>query len=72
MASIIVFKIVTRLTACQKGDLTAVQRCLDKKANVFYEDKKKWSPLMWASCRGYAEIVRVLLVRQAGAIYVPE
>jgi hypothetical protein len=27
---------------------------------------------MWASCRGYAEIVRVLLVRQAAAVYVPE
>ncbi|CAD8210027.1 unnamed protein product [Paramecium pentaurelia] len=60
------------LSACQKGDLTAVQRCLDKRANVLYEDKKKWNPLMWASCRGYTEIVRVLLSRQAAAPYVPE
>ncbi|CAD8212296.1 unnamed protein product [Paramecium pentaurelia] len=60
------------LSACQKGDITAVQRCLDKRANVLYEDKKKWNPLMWASCRGYTEIVRVLLSRQAAAPYVPE
>ncbi|CAD8087725.1 unnamed protein product [Paramecium sonneborni] len=41
---IIIYKLI-RLTACQKGDLTAVLRCLYK--------SQKWNPLMWAACKGY-------------------
>lgn len=57
------------LKACQRGDYETTKKCLDKKANIFIEDKKKWTPLVWASCKGYIEIVRLLLSRSAGNAY---
>lgn len=49
------------MKACQKGDYDHAKKCLDKKANPMIEDKKKWNPLIWASCRGHTAIVRLLL-----------
>lgn len=33
------------------------------------EPKKKWTPLVWASCKGYLDIVKLLLARGAQQIY---
>ena len=47
--------------ACQKGDLDHVKKCLSKGANKNVEDKKKWTPLIWAACKGHLDIVRYLI-----------
>lgn len=47
--------------ACQKGDFDHVKKCISKNANKFTEDKKKWTPLVWAACKGHTDIVRFLL-----------
>ena len=58
------------LKACMKGDYETAKKCIDKKANIFCEDKKKWTPLVWASCKGHIEIVRLLLSRSAANAYL--
>ena len=58
------------IKASTKGDYETAKKCIDKKANIFYEDKKKWTPLVWASCKGHIEIVRLLLSRSAGNAYL--
>jgi len=66
LALIIVKKysfIYLRLKASQKGDYDHVKKCLDKKANPLVECKKKWNPIIWAACRGWTKIVRLLISR---------
>lgn len=46
--------------------MASVKKCLDRKANIFAEDKKKWNSLMWSACKGHISIVRLLLSRGAG------
>jgi len=58
------------LKACMRGDYETAKKCIEKKANIFVEDKKKWTPLVWASCKGHLEIVRLLLSRSAGNAYL--
>jgi len=56
--------------------LSPVQ-ALSKKANVnvegkavlYAEPKKKWTPLVWASCKGLLPIVKLLLLRGAHLQY---
>lgn len=58
------------IKAATKGDLETVKKCLDKKANIFYEEKK-WNALVWACSKGYVDIVRYLLEKGAGRPYLP-
>jgi len=58
------------LKSAIKGDLQTIKKCLDKKANIFYEEKK-WNSLVWACSKGYIEIVRYLLEKGAGQAYLP-
>lgn len=53
------------LKAAQKGDYDLVKKCIDKKANILFEDKKKWTALVWAACKGYVAIVRLLISKGA-------
>jgi ankyrin repeat protein len=57
------------LKACQKGDYDYAKKCIEKKANILIEDKKKWTPLVWCSCKGHTSIVRLLLSRGASSTY---
>lgn len=34
------------------------------------EDKKKWTPLVWAACKGHTDIVRYLLQEGAAEPYL--
>jgi len=57
------------IKSAAKGDLATIKKCLDKKANLFYEEKK-WNALIWACSKGYVEIVRFLLEKGAGKPYL--
>jgi ankyrin repeat protein len=35
----------------------------------YLEPKKKWTPLVWASCKGYINIVKLLLSKGAAQPY---
>jgi hypothetical protein len=61
---------VQLLTAARKGEYEFCEKCLTKKANFLYEDKKKWSALTWAACKGHLKIVKLLLSRGAAEPYV--
>jgi ankyrin repeat protein len=50
-----------------KGDYDKVKYCLDKKANINYVDRKKWTAFVWASCNGHIEILK-LLIERGGAV----
>lgn len=45
--------------------MSEVKRLLEKKVDINYNDKKKWTPLMWASCKNHVDIVKLLLSRGA-------
>ncbi len=60
------------IKACQRGDFDLAKRCIEKKANVNFEDKKKWTPIVWASCKGHVNILRMLINKNAGNPYLPE
>ena len=59
------------------GELELAEKALNKKANVNIEGKilcdaepkKKWTPLIWASCKGFLPIVKLLLQRGAHQQY---
>ena len=55
--------------SASKGDLENVKKALEKGANILHEDKKKVNALLWASCKGYSDIVRYLLSFGAGQTY---
>lgn len=65
------------LNACKKGELELAEKAINKKANVNAEGKqrfnaeakKKWTPLVWAACKGYLPIVKLLLQRGAHQQY---
>jgi len=59
------------IKSAQKGDIDSVKRSLDKKANLFYEEKK-WNALIWACSKGHIEMVRFLLEKGAGKPYLPK
>lgn len=46
-----------------KGMYDELKRLLEKKQykSINHEDKKKWTPLIWAACKGHVEIVRLLI-----------
>jgi len=52
-----------------KGDLETIKKCLEKGANIFYEEKK-WNALIWACSKGNTDMVRYLLERGAGKPYL--
>lgn len=59
------------INACKKGDIELVEKCINKKANINYEDgKMKWTPLVWAACKGHLNIVKLLLSKGAGEQYI--
>jgi len=59
------------IKSAMKGDLETIKKCLDKRANLFYEEKK-WNAFIWACSKGYTEIVRFLLEKGAGKPYLPK
>ena len=54
------------IKASAKGELETVRVLLQTGANVNFEDRKKWTPLLWASCQGHKEVVKALL--EAGGL----
>lgn len=54
------------IKASAKGEAETVKNLLQTGANVNFEDRKKWTPLLWASCQGHKEVVKVLL--EAGGL----
>ena len=57
------------LEACRESKIDEVIAQLEKEANPLYE-KDGWNPLLWASCNGNEEIVRILLARNAHHPYL--
>lgn len=57
------------LKSSQKGDMDGINRALEKGAQIETEDKKRWNSLLWATCKGYIDIVRLLLSNGAGQFY---
>lgn len=53
------------IMAARAGDVARLQAWLQEKNNPNGYDKNGWTPLLWASVRGHAEVVQVLL--NAGA-----
>jgi ankyrin repeat protein len=47
---------------------------LEKKTfgSINHEDKKKWTGIMWAACKDYVEIVRLLISHDAHRMYVDD
>ncbi len=58
------------LKASQVGDLAGVQHCIEKKANLNFMDRKKWTALVWAACNGHIEVLKTLIEKSAGSQYV--
>lgn len=46
------------LKSAQKGDMDGINRALEKGAQIETEDKKRWNALLWATCKGYIDVVR--------------
>ena len=44
--------------------------CIDKKANINFLDRKKWSSFLWASCNGHYDILKILIEKGGGQIYL--
>ena len=40
-----------------------VKKCLDKKADINFEDKKKWNAINYAACKNYIKILKLLISR---------
>ena len=57
------------LEACRENRVEDVLAHLEKEANPLYE-KDGWNPLLWASCTGNEEIVRILIGRNAHLPYL--
>lgn len=57
-----------------KGQLEELRRLLEKKTftNINFEDKKKWTPLMWAACKNHLDIVRLFIEHGAHTIYTED
>lgn len=53
----------------QKGDLSEVTRCIEKKANINFQDRKKWTAMVWASCNGHIDILKYLIEKGAAHYY---
>lgn len=58
----------------QKGNYEDLKKLLEKHQfnNINYEDKKKWTSLIWASCKGYYDIVKILIQFDAHKIYTDD
>ncbi|XP_064383528.1 ankyrin repeat and KH domain-containing protein 1-like isoform X2 [Halichondria panicea] len=58
-------KFITRdlklITACRRGDIKGVKRCLQKKANVDALDILRWTGLMRAAHNGHDKVVKLML-----------
>lgn len=50
-----------------RGLYDDLKRLLEKKqyGTINYEDKKKWTALMWAACKNHVDIVRLLISHDA-------
>ena len=57
------------LKACKENNYEEVQYYLSKHASPT-EEKDGWNPLLWASCNGNEEIVRLLIKHNACAPYL--
>jgi len=57
-----------------KGNYEELKRLLDKKhfTTINFEDKKKWTGLMWAACKDHVDIIRLLVENNAHKIYTDE
>ena len=51
------------LKAARENDMEEVKNFLVKQANALFEDKEKWTPLMWAAANGNEEMVRLLITK---------
>lgn len=51
------------VSACRLGDSSEARGLLVKGANVNFteDDRRAWTPLMWASCRGNLDVVEMLI-----------
>ena len=58
------------LAAAKANDIEGVNVALDKGANPAFK-ADGWSPLLWASCNGNENMVRILIKRGAGDEYLP-
>jgi ankyrin repeat protein len=54
------------MAACT-GDLTSVQRLIDRGADVNAKDEIGWTPLFWAASMGRKEVVTLLIAKGADA-----
>ena len=54
----------TLMAAVKSGDTELASEMLQKQAKVSYE-KDGWTPLLWASCNGNEEMVRLLIKNHA-------
>ena len=59
------------LVAVRENLLEATIDALDAGGNPIYE-KDGWNPLLWASCNGNEEIVRLLIKRDACSVYLKD
>jgi hypothetical protein len=57
------------IKSAQKGNVDEMKRCLERKINLFYEERK-WNSLVWACDKGHVNVVRLLLERGAGNMYL--
>ncbi|KAL4463684.1 hypothetical protein ABPG72_009034 [Tetrahymena utriculariae] len=57
-----------------KGMFAELKKLLEKKQykNINHEDKKKWTPIIWAACKGHTDIVRLLIQYDAHKQYVED
>ena len=59
------------ISFASKGQIEELKKLLEKKqfTSINFEDKKKWTALMWAACKDYIDIVRLLIENDAHKIY---
>jgi len=53
--------------ACKKGSVKAATLLLERGANIYAKDERKWTGLHYAAYNGHAEIIKCLLKWEADA-----
>ena len=57
------------IQAVKDNNLEQVEELITKQANASFE-KDGWNPLLWASCNGNEDIVRLLIKNNAHTSYI--